>query len=168
MRKRLFAISILCGILLWLDGCGLSGAPTERETKQTATITIKAAIVYKMGGPHPVARTTFYLSREDLLSTTKKDIGLLGLQANYDSQVGQVGNDGRHALNLGREVEAAAIGAMTTDFEGNAKFAPVPSGVYYIIGVTETRSGVAIWNVRVDLTDSTTVILDQNNTAYMN
>lgn len=146
------AALVLVVVLLLLPSTGCSN-----------NITVKAAIVYKMGGAQAVARTTFYLSKEDLKSLAAKanisDISALGFQENFNLQLGK-------PSKLKEMVESQAISNATTDFEGNAKFESVPSGTYYIIGLAQTRGGIAIWNVKVDTNENTTIILDQNNAAY--
>ena len=129
------------------------------------TIKIKAAIVYTMGGAQPVARTTFYLTKDDLLTLSrqagkKPDIGYWGLQCEYDTQV-----SGKPS-NLERLVAPHAVSTVTTDFEGNGAFENITANKYYLIGATQTRKGVAIWSLPVNTGDET-ILLDQNNAAYV-
>src|SRR2546425_13041825 len=93
------------------------------------TIKIKAAIVYKMGGAQPVARTTFYLTNEDLTTLARQegqnaDINMLGLQTQYDTQV-----SGK-ATHIEGLVRPHAVSTTTTDFEGNGSFENISAGKY--------------------------------------
>ncbi len=159
-RARL-AIAIF---LILLSAC--SKPINERSNnliESRKNVTVKAGIVYRIGGVQPVARTTFYLSKDDLLTLSQKTgknlkIGVLGAMADIDVQL-----KGR-ATTFEELVKPNAISSMTTDFEGTGKFENVPTGTYYLIGITQTRSGVAIWNVKVNAGDN--IILDQNNAAY--
>jgi hypothetical protein len=152
LTKRSFVFPIL----LLVCGCSVFSKPTVK---------IKAAIVYKMGGAQPVARTTFYLTNDDLISLAqqaglKGDIDFLGIQTQYDSQVG-----GR-ATHIEDIVRPGAISTLTTDFDGNGSFENISAGKYSLIGVTQTRGGIAIWNMPVT-TSEQTILVDQGNAAYV-
>jgi hypothetical protein len=151
------------GLILICSACSSTSNDAAAPTKELS-IKIKAAIVYKMGGPQPVARTTFYLTKESLVSLARKAgkderIGVIGAMVNWESQI--YGN----SKTFDNFVKPAAITSVTTDFEGNATFKNVADGTYYLIGVTQTRSGVAIWNMPVTPSDET-ILVDQNNAAY--
>jgi hypothetical protein len=143
------------------------------------TIKIKAAIVYKMGGPQPVARVTFHLlddsleqivigpkalavgndapaeKREEFLALNKRLAASL-----YGYALAKGGGDAHEML---QKIDAHTVKTVTTDFDGTASFEDVPSGRFFIVGATETRGGAAVWNVQVDVSGDQTVILDQNN-----
>jgi hypothetical protein len=160
MNQRLLTVLILIAFSIACSSEGPDGAAPKKEL----TIKIKAAIVYKMGGPQPVARTTFYLTKESLISLARKagkneDIGVLGAMANYETQL-----EGSSKTIEGF-VKPAALSTVTTDFEGNASFKNLAPGTYYLIGVAQTRSGVAIWNTPVAPGDET-ILIDQHNAAY--
>jgi Prealbumin-like fold domain len=140
MRHKSTSLVIALALLSSLVGCNKNG-----------TIPIKAAIVYKMGGSQPVARTKFYLLREDITTKVKGSW--------YSTRSGSVGI-------LEDRVKDYVVMTTTTDFEGNAKFENVPLGTYYIVGFTRIRSeyGFVVWNLKVDAkTDAETILIDQNN-----
>jgi hypothetical protein len=63
-------------------------------------------------------------------------------------------------------IQANVIATTMTDFSGVGQFPPVPAGIYYVMGYTETRGGFALWNVSVGvMTGQSSVVLDQNNAA---
>ncbi len=153
MLQRLVVVLTAAMLLLLLTSCSKS-------------INLKAGIVYRIGGAQPVARTTFYLTRDDLLTLMRQagmnyahNMDVVGREAEFHQRVGEQISDVELA------VRSRAISIATTDFEGNAKFENVPTGSYYIIGITQTRSGIALWNLQVNAGDS--VILDQNNAAFI-
>jgi hypothetical protein len=157
MKRPLIAI-LLVSVL---SAC--SSLSSDEQPNQV-TLKIRAAIVYKMGGPQPVARTTFYLTKESLVSLLRKsgkseDIGVFAALVNYETQL-----EGRSKAfdNL---VKPIAVATATTGFEGNASFKDLSPVTYFLIGVTQTRSGVAIWNTPVTPGDET-VLVDQSNAAY--
>ena len=133
---------------------------------QNKTIPIKAAIIYKMGGAQPVARTKFYLLKEDLkvINDSKDKIGyrtpLLTKSLNlvlYRSVQAGIIEEG---------IREFIVQTTTTDFEGNGQFIDVPPGNYYIAGFTTTRSdsGYLVWSAKVDTEkNNETVLFDQNN-----
>jgi RNA polymerase subunit RPABC4/transcription elongation factor Spt4 len=123
-------------------------------------VTIKAAIVYKLGGAQPVAREKFYLVEKLSPELTGKDAGL--------------------AIRLGRiasfmkdekpfdPLATNAIQTVVTDFEGIATFQNVPRGDYYILGLASTRGdGYVYWRLPVHIDGNKTILLDQNNAAEL-
>jgi hypothetical protein len=138
------------------------------------TVSMKAAVVYKIGGAQPVARVPFYLLKDSLENILRN----AGLKAEvFTNDV--VREYAFHKANATKgkdfleKAEAAimanAVKKVTTDFDGTAKFEDVPPGTYYLMGVTETRGvlGYAIWNYKIEVGDKDdTVILDQNNAHY--
>jgi hypothetical protein len=67
---------------------------------------------------------------------------------------------------MGSELQSRAISTATNDFEGSGSFENISAGKYYLIGVTQTRSGIAIWNLPVNTGDQT-ILVDQSNAAYV-
>ena len=136
-------------------------------------LTVQAGIVYKMGGPQPVARTTFHLLRKDLNDI----LSAAGLRAEknkdllttYAFAVRFQGSNRTYATFYQiatTAIKAHIVATTVTDFNGIGQFPPVPSGSYYVIGHTETRRGFALWNTSVGVTTGqTAIVLDQNNAA---
>lgn len=145
---------------------------------------IQAGIDYKSGSVQPIARAKFYLLRTDLERTlldagfshgsdttfAKHLTSLAAFSRLLEIQVG-----GRHPIEKDDSfiqyltaLDKRAAGTVTTDFSGNGRFRHVPPGRYYLVGITHTRTGPALWNLEVTLKPGPeTVLLDQNNAAEL-
>jgi hypothetical protein len=145
-----------------------ASAPAGR----TGALSLQAGIVYKQGGPQPVARVKFLLLNDSL----EKLLGEAGFHSKEGSSLGVIdqyafavkyGPENQESFDAATKAIAEHTkGTVTTDFNGNAEFAPVPVGTYYVMGVTETRGGFAVWNVKVDINaGKNQIVLDQNNAA---
>jgi len=154
MNKRLVLIAVLIALSL---SCSNKGV-----------LSIEAGVVYKMGGMQPVARVTFHLLDDDLENILQK----AGYTGDKGSDVvtryaiaSQFPDQNQPFYGQAKIViQSHIVQSVTTDFSGKAQFEGVPSGRYYIMGVTETRGGFAFWNLRVDVKPGkNSVVLDQNN-----
>jgi hypothetical protein len=135
-------------------------------------LAIQVGIVYKMGGAQAVARTQFHLLNENLVKILQ-DAGLqpdrnmdlattFAFATRFQSQ-SKYASFYQAAM---RAIQPHIIRTVTTDFGGLAQFDPVPPGVYYVMGYTETRRGFAVWNVQVNIpAGQYSLVLDQNNAA---
>lgn len=151
-----------------------------RSGRKNSNLSFEVGLVFKSGDVKPVARATFYLLDDDLAKILKE----AGLQAPRRFSSG--GNPEEDlvdafassvrfsSLEDYKEFYPAAMTALKphiiqsviTDFGGKGSFEPVPAGTYYLMGVTETPRGYAIWNLKVDLKlGQNSVTLDQNNAA---
>ena len=136
---------------------------------QTGTLSIEAGIIYKMGGNQPVSRTEFMLldqSLETILNEAgipARDTGVLSSYAFamlYPSQFPGVGERAQAAI------KQHAVQTVSTDFSGKAQFTDIKPGSYFIMGLSSTRKGFAIWNLPVEVkAGQNSVFLDQNNAA---
>lgn len=152
---------IITTLFLFLTACN-----------QNKTIPIKAALVYKMGA-QPVARTKFYLLKEDLEVIKKKVDSAyhtpseISMRQRLDIELGGTGRYGDLESGINENsIKEYVVATATTDFEGNAKFENVPVGTYFIAGYSSTRSksGFVVWNAKIDAqTVNDVVLLDQNN-----
>lgn len=170
MYKIAVATSLL--MLLTLTSCGGSNTSDTNinNSVTTKSISMKAGIVYNVGGPQPVARVPFYLLREDLDNI----MGSVGLAKKYPDGSGggavtfgiimMDGSDTQGAAKMMALLQPYIVTQATTDFDGAARFEGLGSGPYYLVGMTQTRGGFAVWNLKVNAGD--TVMLDQNNAAY--
>ena len=135
-------------------------------SENKGSLSLEAAIIYKMNGPQPVARVQFYLLDDDLKEILR---GIAGDSAISKFTLASLHPDTdatfySQALQL---IKLHTIQSATTDFSGKAEFQPVKPKVYYIMGVTETRGGVAIWNLRTEIKPGKNgVVLDQNNAEF--
>lgn len=146
--------------------------PTPTPELTTATLTMEAGVIYKMGGNQPVGRTNFALLNESLAT--------LIMNSGYRSKYAQI--DVISAWGIDRQYPNASNAAVlasidtairehtvytvTTDFNGRAQFENVQPGAYFLVGIAQTRRGHAIWNVSIELKPGmNSVVLDQNNAA---
>lgn len=139
------------------------------EAPKVRTISLKAGLVYKLG-VQPVARTKFYLLKDDLKSLNEdKSKGIIGNPYLSPLSVKALTGVGIENLQVGineDSIKNFIVVTTTTDFEGNGKFENIQPGIYYLSGFTRTRSedGYALWSVKVDTEkDKETILLDQNN-----
>lgn len=161
MIKKISSILVASFLLLTFFGC--------EKLSSNKTIQIKAAIIYKMGGVQPVARTKFYLLNKSL-AEIKKDVKgnsepeeIPGMPLNYKSSYMRW----LDSKEVQAAIEPHIVKTLTTDFEGTGKFEDVPAGTYYIFGVTETRGGFALWDTKIDTNSiKDTILLDQNNAEH--
>ncbi len=160
MRNKFFLITFALSLLISMMACNTN-----------KTITMKAALIYKVGAAQPVARKKFYLLKEDVSTkekiffTTKGSAKAINDATPAGSSLPPL-SDGINESNIKDYI----VTTTETDFDGNAKFQNVPSGTFYIVGYTATREefGYIVWNVKIDTTKSTeTVFLDQNNAFKM-
>ena len=177
MDRNLVSLLIsLSVVILSLAGCKQAAQkPTEHN------IPIKVAIIYNFGGAQPVAREYFYLLNKDA-NQLWKEAGLLNAEKlRVPSMTKQPSDESVFRFYFSLDMLRVSEGnpsqfedalkpfivkTVNTDFEGNATFENVPEGVYYIYGVTETRSGYAVWNYKVSTEENKTVLLDNKNAVY--
>ena len=166
----------LSAALVFFAGC----KPVEQKQRER-NIPIKVAIIYNLGGPQAVARERFYLLSKDA-SQLWKEAGLLNAEKlRVPSMTKQPSEESvfrfffsldMYRVGEGKPsqfedaVKPFIVKTVDTDFEGDATFENVPDGVYYIYGVTETRSGYAVWNYKVSTQENKTVLLDNKNAIY--
>lgn len=138
----------------------------------TGNLTIQAGIVYRMGGPQPVARAQFYLLKRDLADILSaaglrpdKNMNIVqtfGFAARYQA----LSNYARFYQMASQAIQPNVVATVTTDFTGIAQFVSIPAGSYYLMGYTQTRGGFALWNLPVGVTTGhNSIVLDQNNAA---
>jgi hypothetical protein len=146
--------------------------PTPAPQLTNGTVSLQAGIVYKQGGPQPVARVKFALLDQSLQSILQqanfsyRRASNLSLIDQYAFAV-RYGSDNQSAFEaVTKAIAEHTKATVTTDFNGNAEFDPVLVGIYYVVAVTETRGGFAVWDFKVDVhTGKNQVTLDQNNAA---
>lgn len=174
MRKLL----TVCCFASLLGGCSIF---------TRSALEIEAKIIYNMGGPQPVARTSFYLIDVDPLTIRAddpvvkngrggKDLGdaeLLGeatflLFANALKEDKVTDDNAKQFLGI---IEAGKslwgphmVSETRTDFEGKATFKDMKPGSYWLLGMSETRKGFCLWNLNMQVNrGENKVLLDQHN-----
>jgi hypothetical protein len=149
---------------------GTSSAPAKR----TGSIAIQAGLVYTMGGAQPVARVQFYLLDEDLEEILRRvevrpriDAGdNISFVDRYSLATVYPMREQVYLEACAKEIQPHIRQSITTDFNGNGRFNAVPVGTYYLMGITKTRKGYAVWNLAVEVKPGENqIILDQNNAA---
>lgn len=168
--QRAFACLLL---LLSLTGCNKTEQIEVVQKPVERNIPIKVAIIYKFGGPQAVAREDFYLLNRDFAQIWKESLFTKYEKAKElrpkpsDELIFQLALlEDPAATKLAEAVKPYILRAVSTDFEGNATFENVPTGVYYIYGITQTRSGYAVWSYKVSTDENKTVLLDNKNALY--
>ena len=156
-----------------------SNVAATTPIKQSGVLSLEVGLVFKSGDVKPVARTTFYLLVDDLAKILKE----AGIKtANHDGTPKESPDEDLvevfalatkyKSLPAYQSFYPAALAALkphvvqsvTTDFSGKAIFESLPTGTYYLMGVTQTPKGYAIWNLRVDIkSGQSSIVLDQNN-----
>lgn len=168
--------------IIFLASCSNS---TVKQPTQS-TLSMEAAIIYKMDGVKPIARGTFYLldsSAEEILKSANLKpqsknldrILKLGqergmptdtltyldfLKIAYDSPK----EYGSYLLQVTNEMKKRNVKTVMTDLQGKAQFEGIERKTYYIFGTAQTRGGSAIWNLPIEVKEEKqSIILDQNN-----
>lgn len=171
-------------VILKSDGTWRYATPAERASEpavtKKATLSLETGIIYRNGEVVPVARTTFYLLDDDVLTIAKSG----GVQPRpdtlsiYKDVDRALLSDIAHALagqyqslyadfgaNFLKVLEPHIIARFTTDFSGKATVADLEAKQYYLFGAGATRRSSALWSLRIDLAKETHITLDQNNAA---
>lgn len=179
----LFPALIFTLTIAFFIGC--SSSPLK-PVQSKSTLNIEAAIVYKMDGVQPVARSRFYLldkSAEEILrsanlkpqsdtldkmwETARKrgldpnsllhlDLLKLALKTPKDFP--------EYFVKLNAEIEKHTIKSDLTDLQGKTQFNEIESNRYFIFGMAETRGGYVVWDLPIEIKDEKqAIILDQNN-----
>lgn len=167
-RKYLF---FLVALLIAVNACSLN----------KGTIKLEAQVDYKMGGPQPVAQTTFYLFNSELTAISKgeREKGAAGNKEALESlddlimlqfempsirSASTVEYDIKKAMPL---LQPYLVQTQETDFKGVATFSNVPPGDYRLLGVTETRGGYAFWMYKTTVkAGDNVVLLSDKNAEY--
>lgn len=171
-------------VILRSDGTWRYGPAAELTPEpvvpKRATLSIETGIIYRTGEVVPVARTTFYLLDDDVLTIAKNG----GVQPRPDTArifkniddalLSDIGYSlaGQHqylyadfAASFLRVLEPHIITKFTTDFSGKATVPDLEMKQYYLFGAGATRRSNALWNLKIDLAKETHFVLDQNNAA---
>ena len=146
----------------------LPPTPLPSPIEEKATVDIEAAVVYKMGGAQPLAREKFYLLDSDLESILKSAglksesstglVATLGFAVQYPEQNPGFYNRGMAAIR--KHVKYTVL----TDFKGKAQFQDVVPRTYYLFGMSNTRGGFAIWNMKTKVVaGNNSIVIDSNN-----
>ena len=154
MRKLTLELAVL-SLLIFAFSCSTLGP-------STGSLQIEAQIIYKVGGPQPVARETFLLLDTDIdqLPETQEALKEASgeLLIHKLKRIDFFLNEGRNIL------ERHKVQSGQTDFKGQVTFENIKPGDYWIFGIADTRSEARpmVWNVR------TTVKPGENKLALSN
>jgi hypothetical protein len=154
---------IFAPVLIFL--LGLSSCSNE-TIKKTGTLPMKVAVIYGFGGAQPVAQGKFYLLNKDFdeIVEAKDNSGVLINP--FTAAEGKA----PHGTILEEGIKEHIVATTTTDFEGSGKFENVPTGNYFLVGTTTTRSKgeYVLWNLPVEIkADNQPLLLSQKNGTVM-
>src|SRR5829696_2535450 len=153
--RKLTLILVVFLLLTFAFSCSLVGP-------STASLQVEAQIIYKIGGPQPVARETLLLLDTDIDKLPETQEALKDAQGELLihklKRINFFLNDGRNLL------ESHKVQSGQTDFKGQVTFENIKPGEYWVFGIAETRSEMKpmVWNVR------TTVKAGENKLALSN
>jgi hypothetical protein len=161
-----------------------TNSKSEPETKPVTKgkIDIEAGVVFKNGDVKPVARTVFYLLKDNAekVILTQEHLNLfnqeqvrkfasskpktLGQWSMYEAVLYM---DGRITPNFAvaakKSLESSKITSTTTGFDGKATLEEVDAGDYYLFGYYQA-SDTTYWNIPVSVKAGTNkVILSNDN-----
>lgn len=184
MNKKNLHFSILfLSFFLFLTACSKT---LFEPVQDKSTLSIESAIVYKVGGVQPVARSRFFLldkSAEDILKsanlkpqsdTMDRALAVARKQGmnpdiisylNYLKFAFKSPEDySEYFAKFYSEIEKHTIKSDLTDLQGKLQFEEIQPNNYFIFGIAETRSGFAIWDFPIKIEEKKqSIILDQNN-----
>lgn len=163
-------------VLLASDGTW-KYAPPETD----ANIAVEAAFIYRNGDVRPVARVVFMLLDAELgeILTAAKltPPGNLGLITS-DVTVQRILAYAKAVLNApGHEsylaaaqkaIQSHTLKSVQTGFDGKASFDAVPLKPVWCVGVAQSASGWAVWNMKFEpKAGANKLTIDQNNAFYV-
>jgi len=147
---------------------------------------IEVGLVYESGDVKPVARSDFYLLDDDAEKIPREAKierrGKLGKHeldyfnayavaqacVNLLTQCASLKESWDFMQEAKRVLKPHIIQTVTTGFDGKARFEPVATGNYHVMGIMLRKKGFASWNLKVEVKPTPqTVILDQNNAALI-
>lgn len=136
-----------------------------------STLSIEAGLIYNNGDVKPVARTTFLLLDDDLLTILKpfgETPGTLGSKLDFLKTFSDSPKTKADYDQLKAAIQSHVIATATTDFSGRAKFESLTPGTRFVYGEFHVGSDRVAWNVRVELEagKNTALTLDNNNQSY--
>ncbi|MCI0391663.1 MAG: DUF3157 family protein [Acidobacteria bacterium] len=126
-------------------------------SESAVTLKLEAGIVYQIGGPEPVARTTFYLLDSFPLEEMDKLPPAKSVTTDFIARCGSAPESARELI------AKHIVYKLTTGFDGKGELSGIKPGRYWIFGGSTLRRGCALWIQPVDLTRSQTVTLDQSS-----
>lgn len=134
------------------------------KSSEGVTLKIEAGIVYKQGGPEPVARTTFALLDLDIHVELKEMPATEGRAKLTDNALTElVITCGSQMPDAMAAIQKRTRYTLTTGFDGKAELRNIEPGVYMLFGATHTRGGCAVWLIPVTLRTNQSLTLDQYN-----
>lgn len=157
------------------------GATTPSSQPKNSTINIEAAIIYRSGQVVPVARTTFYLLDDDLITILKtagvqptastsrmyQDYGKAILtDIGFAVRYGSLPDYQRFGSAVAEAIKPHIKYTFQTDFSGKAILSDAPPGKFFLFGIGATRQSGVVWNMAIDTTTNQNLVLDANNAAF--
>jgi hypothetical protein len=156
MRKVLTAALLAAAAAFCAISCGPGKGRIELE----------AQLVYKVGGPQPVARETFYLYDVDpaSLKVPNADGSRRSVATNI-TLINMAGSTIGPPEEVWVVIKPHIVKAVKTDFQGKAVFDDLKPGDYWLVGKAETRTALPeYWMYKVGVRPGENrVLLSQDN-----
>lgn len=165
LRRRTKLILLACAVAV-----ASASAWFGSRYFQQGSLALHARLAYADGSAQSIAGETFFILSADPLRLALDeenersgggDFDTEG-QSNLRTLAGALAARRWHASPLGAEIavlvresrplwEQRVVGSARTDARGRAVFSNLSPGDYWLMGLAETRDGVAYWNRRVSI-----------------
>lgn len=154
---------------------------SKNPQSQNSVLNVEAAVIYRSGEVVPVARTTFALLDDDLVTILREagvrptastsriytDYGkAIMADIGFSARYGSLPDYQKFSSDLAAAVRSHVKYTFQTDFSGKASLTGVLPGKYYLFGIGSTRKSGVVWNLAIDTTTTSNVTLDANNAAF--
>jgi hypothetical protein len=147
------------------------GTSVTPPAPSTVTLSIKAGVITNGGDVKAVARTDFYIFKEDIKPTLAtvtdregKPLDVFGL---YMADVYRILDDGRAYTAALDKLKPITAGTFTTDFEGNGAIQiPSSDAPHWIYGSFKVGRSSCMWYLQFTPNKNGSFVLDNKNASY--
>lgn len=153
--------------------------PPKPAVIEKSALSIEAALVYQSGDVVPIARNTFYLLDDDVV-TILKNAGIQPTSKKSDINKALLDDIAYLAdanlvagVDLFKDlyrryfvaIEPHIVQKVTTDFGGKAVFNNLEAKQYFLFGLMNARKDYLVWNLPINVSKEQKVVIDQSNIA---
>jgi hypothetical protein len=136
---------------------------TPKSAPTQSTLSIEAALVYNSGDVKPLARVTFFLLDDEIVSILQQ--AKLAEADRSDAKFTALRLLAEGDRKAAEAIAPHVVKSVTTDFSGRARFPAVPPKTYYVFGISEAPS--AFWGFKVELAPGeNSLIIDNKNIGF--